>query len=82
MEAARWWLPLERCGETGPPKEGARPARERRASDQLKPSPKGRRDTLDLSSGGEVGVLAEDRVVTMAEPAGGERRGPTADGGG
>ena len=62
--------------------EGARSARERRASVQLKPSPS-RRDALDLSSGEEVEILAagaragvvpaEDAVVrapAVEEPEG------------
>lgn len=66
--------------------DGARSARDRRASDQLKPSPT-RRDGLDFSSSGDE-VLAEDRgwawawagvVVVLALPKGGERRTPASD---
>lgn len=55
--------------------EGVRSALDRRASDQLKPSPKGRHDGLDLSllgfnllvlaavEGAEGGFLAEEVLV-------------------
>lgn len=60
--------------------EGALSARDRRASDQLKPSPT-RRDGLDFSSNGDE-VLAEDRVWAAAVGvafAGGERRAPAKE---
>ena len=59
--------------------EGARSARDRRASDQLKPSPS-RRDALDLPSGGEAEVLAAGDRAEAGPAAEAEGRGPATEG--
>lgn len=59
--------------------EGARSARERRASDQLKPSPS--RRGLDLSSWGDVEVLAGDRGLECEAAGAGVGRAPLEEAG-